>query len=446
MPLKIPDRQTVVQTLGNYVRVAFGGLLDPSTSRRSAIGGQVVSLGNALHDWYVALKQYGENEPFPQTARDEFLTRGWWRDITGLTPNPAAPARGRVALTGQPGAVVLQDTAFAAGGQSYRLENSVTIATQVLAAQSLSHDGPTAIFETAGPHHLATGMTVTVSGASPADYNGAVTITVTAENEFTWELAADPGADSAAGAQAQADFAAGVVVADAAGQAGNIDAGGELQLLTELAGVDGVARAGFGGISGGAEAESDESYRERILKALAVDYGVFTGDEIGIVARQVPGVTRVFVKKATLFGANGVNEGQVKIAVMRDNDADPFPSAQEVQAVKDHLVKNYMPAHTAAEDVMVMAPKRQPVDFTFTALTPDTTGLRLAIRANLEQFFLEAVDFEQAIDQDDYECAIKRAIDPETGQRVRDFTLSAPAGDVVVAAESLPVLGSVTFV
>ena len=68
--------------------------LDPTPARRSKIGAWVKSLASALFDWYVALKDYGDHEPFPQTARGDFLYNGWWRPLTKLNPIPAAPSRG----------------------------------------------------------------------------------------------------------------------------------------------------------------------------------------------------------------------------------------------------------------------------------------------------------------------------------------------------------------
>ena len=89
MPLNIPARRDVVGATQAYVREGLPEL-DPSTERRSFIGGLVKSLSSALHDFYVALKRYGDNEPFPQRASRAFLLSGWWVDITGLTLNPAA--------------------------------------------------------------------------------------------------------------------------------------------------------------------------------------------------------------------------------------------------------------------------------------------------------------------------------------------------------------------
>ena len=55
----------------------------------------------------------------------------------------------------------------------------------------------TATMTTAQPHGLMTGMSITVSGASPAQYNGVFTITVTGPTTLTYVMGSDPGGSAA---------------------------------------------------------------------------------------------------------------------------------------------------------------------------------------------------------------------------------------------------------
>jgi len=79
MPLEIPTRSEVTSQGQAYVRTDVPEL-DPSTSRRSYVGGMVKAFMLALHDWYVALRK-ATLEFFPQTATggsaDGFLDNGW---------------------------------------------------------------------------------------------------------------------------------------------------------------------------------------------------------------------------------------------------------------------------------------------------------------------------------------------------------------------------------
>lgn len=448
MPLEIPDRPNVKGAMQAYVRTHLPELDPTVTTRRGFIGGLVKALSSALHDWYVALKRYADYEPFPQTATGQFLFNGWWADITQLTRNPAAPAQGRVVIQGTSGTILTAGSTLTGARGTYTVDSSQAVVTQSLNITSLTRSGSTAIAETTNPHYLATGMELVVSGATQGDYNGTVTITVTSDNEFTYDLGALTPATPATGSPKVTGAWGNVdITATATGLGGNVDAGEVLTVGSAPVGLDSDALVTFGGIGGGSEIEDVEDFRARLIEALGTDFGMFSAAEIKIVAKQISGVTRVWVTEAQLYegAALDVYEGQVKIAFVRDGDANIFPSSQEVARVKAHIVDTIMPAHTAEEDVMVEAPTPLAVNITFTALSPDTSSMRLAIRASLEQFFEEAVDYGTDIDEDAYRCAIKDAWDSERRQGVRSFTLSTPTGTIAVGASELPVLGTITW-
>ncbi len=445
MGLIIPSRRDIVAAIQSYVRTDLPEI-DPSTQRRSFIGGLVKSLGSALHDYHVALKRYGDNEPFPQTASRPFLLGGWWNAITRLNPLDAAPARGKVVMTGVAGTIVDAGLSLSANNIDYSVDVSTAVVAQDIAAANLSRSGTTAIFETAIPHDLATGMSLDISGAAQSDYNRSAVITVTAANEFTYDLdGATPATPATGTPRAAGAWAVAHLTARTTGQAANIDAGGTLTVNDGPDGLDAVALVTFGGLAGGSEVESTEAFRARTLEALGTDFGMFTAGEIKIVAKTVPGVTKVWVREATLDAVNGVAEGQVKIAFIRGGDANPFPSTQEVEDVKAVIVSTIMPAHTAPEDIMVMSPTPLTVNFSFASITPDTASMRRAIVAQLRQYFAESVDYATGISVDDYRCAIRDTYDRDGRANLKSFVLSSPTIEIAVEANELPVLGAVTF-
>jgi len=61
---------------------------------------------------------------------------------------------------------------------------------------SITYVTTTATLTTAIAHGLLTGNKVTISGASPAAYNGTYTITVTGANTFTYTMASNPGGNA----------------------------------------------------------------------------------------------------------------------------------------------------------------------------------------------------------------------------------------------------------
>lgn len=443
MPLTIPTRRDVVGATQAYVRTN-DSRLDPSTERRSFIGGLVKSLSSALADFYVALKRYGDNEPFPQTASRDFLFGGWWRDITGLAPNPAAPAQGKVVLQGDHGTIIPAGAALSSGNNAYTTDATATITTQSIAAASLTRSATTAIFETTSPHGLATGMQVTISGATQTAYNLTTTITVTADNEFTYEVANSPATPATGTPILTATWGNVDITCDDTGQEGNVDGGGSMTLSSPPSGAEAGVLVCFGGVTGGTEAETVESYRARTIEALGTDFGTFSAAEIKIVAKTVPGVTRVWVREASLFGSNGVNEGQVVIAFMRDGDANPFPSQTEVTAVKDVILSISKPAHTAIEDVRVISPTARPIDVTLQII-PDIPSMRRAVTASLTQLFEDGVDFATDVPKNAIVCAIQDTYDRESRQFLTSFNLVAPSGDTDISGTELPTLGDVEF-
>lgn len=443
MPLTIPSRSDVATQGEAYVRTDAPEL-DPSVSRRSYVGGMVKAFSLAVHDFYVALRK-ATKEFFPQTATVEFLTTGWWVDITGLVRNSESPAQGRVTITGTAGLSLASGAVLTANSISYTANSAIGIAAQSISITSLTRSGTVATAETSASHFLATGMTVTISGATEGDYNGSYSITVTADNEFTYTVANSPSTPATGTPIATATYGVGSITSGTNGTSGNLSSGSTLSISTPPTGVDSTARVTFGEIAGGANQETVEAYRDRVLEALGTDYGMFTASEIKIVAKEITGVTRVWVKEATLGGTNGVDEGQVEIAFVRDNDSNIFPSSSEVQTVKDHIVTSIKPAHTATSDVIVQAPVANSVDITFSALAPDTVTMRAAITARLEQFFAEAVEYETDIPLLDIECAIKDAYSTEDKAAPTSFTLSAPAGATSISTNELPRLGTVTF-
>ena len=61
---------------------------------------------------------------------------------------------------------------------------------------SITHVGTLATLTTSSPHGLITGNQVTITGATPTDYNGTYVITVTGANTFTYTMATTPSGNA----------------------------------------------------------------------------------------------------------------------------------------------------------------------------------------------------------------------------------------------------------
>jgi hypothetical protein len=453
MPLTIPSRLTVVNSLRNYIRNNLP-TLDTSTERRSLIGGLITSIGSGLTDWYVAMKRWVDKEPWPQTATaDGTLYSGWWQAITKLQPNPATTAAGFICIGGTASTLIPGGTQMTANGVTYATKFDTPIIANPFTASSLTTDiYGNATFTTVNPHMIATGMSVTVSGAIPSTYNGTYTVTALSATTFTYLMASVPGSPASGGITATSTFASVEVQATSTGEITNLSSGASLTLTSAPAGANSTAYVTFYGVSGGADTETDASYRARTLQALGTDFGMFTSNEIQEVVMTYPNVARVMIRTAQVTPASGwPSEGQVKLAFLMNNPANPFPSAQDVTNVKNILINEVMPAHMASADLIVMSPLQFAVNFTFTSLTPDTPGMRASIQAILTQFFNEQVSWGGTLYQDQYRCAILEAFDTQTRQALTTFTVSQPTGNLIAgttpgfSVDAIPTLGAIVW-
>jgi len=448
MPLSYPTLEQLIETaraefrrqLPNVDPTVFGswsrGFIDGCGAMAHAMGFLVRDL---------------EQEMFPQTATDEFLDR--WGGYEDLPRNPATGASGLVSLNGTVATLINAGEQFT-GSNNVVYEVITPAAVEVVAflLSSLTRSGTTATAITAVPHKLATGMMTTISGATQTNYNVSAQVTVTGANTFTYQVAGAPATPATGTITETSNFATLSVQALTTGPNTNLIAGATMN--SGIAGTSSLAYVQFSGIGGGANVESDEDYRDRIIESRSNISGVFTEDQIKIAARTIPGNTRVFVKRPVTALGSGTQglpsyspaAGQVVVIVVRDDDANIIPTQSVLDQTKAAIIaKGRLPAHTRADDVFVLAPVAQVVDFAFSAILPNTETMKTSIRNQLTAFFQDSVTFEEDIPAPSYQGAIQNTRDLVTGERLQSFILTSPPGSIVVADGNIPVLGAVTF-
>lgn len=172
------------------------------------------------------------------------------------------------------------------------------------------------------------------------------------------------------------------VTAAAVGAIANSPEGTPLQILSGLTGAGSAgatAAVGAGDIVQGADVEDIESYRQRILfRKRNPPHGGSASDYV-IWAKQVPGVSRVFVER--LWAGSGT----VRIFVFMDGiypNGIPTPGA--ISTVAAYLAT----VEPASAVVTVAAPAANPINVTVTNLVPNTVDVRNAIADELRAAFL----------------------------------------------------------
>jgi uncharacterized phage protein gp47/JayE len=289
-------------------------------------------------------------------------------------------------------------------------------------------------------HGLASNAIVTITGATQAGFNvSSVPVTVVSENVFTYPVIGSLSG-SATGSPVVTTFGTSVFVqSEEAGEAYNLLPDAKIAFeSTAPPNVASPAWVAAPGVKDGTDIESPEAKRARMLDRYRNPTAQFNLGAIRAKAKEVAGVTRVFISEATPA------VGQVSIWFMRDDDASPIPDAAEVAAVKAALL-TIKPAQTSDADVIVAAPVAVTQNFTFSAISPSTASMKQAVRDTLTEFFRTQPQVGVNVAQDAYRSAIFNTRDPVTGSPVTSFTLSAPAGAISVSAGQIAVLGTVTI-
>lgn len=213
-----------------------------------------------------------------------------------------------------------------------------------------------------------------------------------------------------------------------AGTIGNREEGQTYTLVSPVTGVD--AEAVGSEMAGGAEAESDESLRDRLLYRLRNPPRGGTATDYVAWAKEVPGVTRAwcFPKE------QGIGTVVVRFATDELTD-DGIPTSGMVQIVADHIAES-APVTAATT---VVAPVAKPVNFRIKDLIPDSESVRAQVEAELKSLFVREATPGEAL----LISHIRQAISSAAGEE--DFELLEPAADVPADSTQLLVVGEVTY-
>ncbi len=219
--------------------------------------------------------------------------------------------------------------------------------------------------------------------------------------------------------------------ASVSGVDGDAIDGVKLTIGTPVVGITATATVSGGGIADGADVESVEDLRARLLLRLRTPpKGGGTGDYIAW-ALEVAGVTRAW----ELPLGNG--PGTVYLYFVRDDDVSLIPDAGEITTVQTYLDTK----RPITAEVTALAPTNTPLAFTFSSITPSTQVVKDAIEAELEALLSDAYDPGEEttilISQ------INEAISLAAGET--DHVLTSPIADIVVPVGTIRTLGTVTW-
>jgi len=223
----------------------------------------------------------------------------------------------------------------------------------------------------------------------------------------------------------------------AAGRASNAAAGIALVLTAPVAQINSEAEVAPAGIGLGADLESDESLRARILHRKRLPpHGGAAHDYVAW-AREINGVTRVYVDPVT------ADNGREDVGVwflMDDLYTNGIPQAADVAAVRSYI-ETVRPAGAL---VAINAPVAVTQNITITGLSPDMAQVRDAVILELRDLLRR--DARVSTEKDHYVLRRSKIIEAESIAAAESYhTLTIPNADVTLSTGQIPVLGTMTF-
>lgn len=210
------------------------------------------------------------------------------------------------------------------------------------------------------------------------------------------------------------------------GANGNTPAGTVLSLISPLQGVQLQVIVSESGLSGGINAELDESLRKRLLKRIQQPPQGGSLSDYEQWALQVPGVQRAWVYPG-YFGS-----GTVGVTFLVD---DAIPTQVQVAEVQKHLdVRRPVTA-----EVLVFSPSAILVPMTISAASLTIT-LQATIESDLRTWFMREAYPGMILHANRLQDVISQA-----AQGNEDYVLLSPESNVNYLPSEMPLFGGITW-
>lgn len=232
------------------------------------------------------------------------------------------------------------------------------------------------------------------------------------------------------------DFTASELGAD-----GNDDAGVIIAFVSPISGVNSSVTVGADGIYGGADEETDEAYRTRILTRKRRPPHGGCQNDYETWAKEISGVTRAWCLPQYL------GNGTVGLAFTLDDSTPITPSSAQIDEMEAYILEHEDPGSgetlgipvTAEPGFTVVTLTEQTVNFTINVY-PNTAAIQTAIESELENLLYDEGGPGETI----YPSQISEAISQAAGEERHEIVI--PAAGISSSFTQVPVLGTVTFI
>lgn len=221
------------------------------------------------------------------------------------------------------------------------------------------------------------------------------------------------------------------ITASETGTASELNAGETVTLSTPIAGVDNDAAVLADGISGGADLETDDAYRERLILRIQQPQRYGAPGDYEQWALENSFVTRAF-EFPRVYGA-----GTIEVFAVNDLASPVTLSGGELSTLKDYIVARQQ-VMVAEDDTFISTPTLVPLNFTIT-ITPDTS----AVRSNIDKSLTDFINANNAPGGTILLSQLNEAISLSPGEE--DHTIISPVADVVEDYGDMTSMGTITW-
>ena len=228
--------------------------------------------------------------------------------------------------------------------------------------------------------------------------------------------------------------------ASEAGADGNDDAGITLTFVSPIDNIDSTVTVSSNGIYNGADEETDEAYRERILTRKRLPPHGGSRNDYVTWAKENSGVTRAWCLPQYL------GNGTVGLAFVYDDSTSIVPTAAQISDMEDYILEHEDPASgdtigipvTAEPGFTVLTLTEQTVNFTIS-IYPNTAAVQTAVTNELTTLLYNEGGPGETI----YDSEINEAISQAAGEERHE--LVSPTAGIASSFTQVPVMGTITF-
>jgi uncharacterized phage protein gp47/JayE len=235
------------------------------------------------------------------------------------------------------------------------------------------------------------------------------------------------------------------IAATVVGDFTNTDAGALISIASPIVGINSNGTTGL--CAGGADAETQDQLRTRMLLEYREPPQGGAKNDYVIWALQVPSVTRAWCAPLAL------GPGTVSVYFMMDGQGDGFPDGRDGVSSKEPrpaisvatgdqaIVADYIyPLQPVTAMVYAVAPAPYPIDVTLEALSPNTEDAHSAITAAIADMFLVEGEPGGTL----YPSQFYSAIDAIPGIDHYIMTVPNPTQPLNLPPGRLPVMGTLS--